>query len=604
MRLNRFLPWALIATFAVLLLLFGVGTATYRQRAEAEGWRAHTYLLLLETSALRGDLAESQTNLRGFLLSGDERFAVAFEGYNGKFKRSVQTALQLVSDNREQGARIRRIKSLYAIWETVARRQMALHRTGSTPGSAKAERWRWFAQGRAAADDLRALLDRVDAHERALLQERIASATKLRARTEKIVFGGSVFAFLTLGVLAVLLLANARELSQTGRQLENENAQRRRAEAEIRAANNSLAAQLARLEQRNREIEMLSECGQMLQACQTTGEACAVINRMLPQLFPSACGAVYLFDAAGDFLERTVSWSGVESQRDSADAACRVPRLPEHLQLDECWALQSGKKHRFERGAAGVACTHLSKPLPAISLCVPLLAQDNLLGLLRLYDERDASLDLLDSPLVLACTEQIGLAISNLQLRETLRHQSIRDPLTNLYNRHYLEESLEQELLRAKRAHQSVGIIMMDIDFFKRFNDSHGHSAGDALLQSVANCLQAGTRGGDFVCRYGGEELILVLPGATHAQTVARAEELRRAVARTQVRYQEQLLGPVTVSAGVACFPEDARTADDLFKVADAALYEAKASGRNRVVSHGSRRDGSTPAGASHAVEH
>jgi diguanylate cyclase (GGDEF)-like protein len=561
--------------------------------------------VLLETSILRSDLAESQTNLRGFLLNGDEKFAFAFDGYSGKFKRSLQTALRLVEHNHEQRIRIERVQSQYVIWEGVARRQMALRRrTGSTPGIANVNLRRWFAQGRAAADKLRVLLDRVDGHERALLQERIASATKLRARTEKIFFGGSVFGFLTLGVLAVLLLANARELSQTGRQLEAENAQRRCAEAEIRAANDSLAAQLARLEQHNHEIETLSDCGQMLQACQTTDDACAIIARMMPRLFPSACGAIYLFNASGNFLERTIFWPGAESQSDPANAACDVSRLPEHLQPDDCWALRSGQKHRFERGAASVACAHLiSESLPAVSLCVPLLAQDNLLGLLHLYDEQNVSLDQLDRALVLACAEQIGLAISNLQLRETLRHQSIRDPLTNLYNRRYLEETLEHELQRAKRTYQSVGVIMMDIDFFKRFNDSHGHGAGDALLQAVANCLQAGTRGGDFACRYGGEELTLILPEATHAQVVARAEELRRAVERTQVRYQGQLLGPVTLSAGVACFPEDARTANDLLEIADAALYEAKTAGRNRVVLHDAPQAGSTPDRAARAGE-
>jgi diguanylate cyclase (GGDEF)-like protein len=328
---------------------------------------------------------------------------------------------------------------------------------------------------------------------------------------------------------------------------------------------------------------------------------------MLPRLFPTAGGAIYLLNSSGNFLERIIFWMPTSAEcdssaRDSKEEADAVSIFPEHLQPDECWALRCGQKHRFERDAANVACPHLREPLPAVSLCIPLLAQGNVLGLLNLHDSENVSLGEDDRPLVLACAEQIGLAISNLQLRETLRHQSIRDPLTNLYNRRYLEESLEHELQRATRSRQSVGVIMMDIDFFKRFNDAHGHGAGDALLQAVAKCLQTGTRGSDIACRYGGEELTLILPEATCAQTVARAEKLRRDVERTRIHYLGKLLGPVTISAGVACFPEDASDANELLKAADAMLYKAKAAGRNRVVQH-TPPVGSTPASMAHASQ-
>jgi diguanylate cyclase (GGDEF)-like protein len=603
MRLNRFLPWALITTFVILLLFFGAGVTAYSERSSAEVWKAHTYRVLLETGATRVALAEAQTNLRGFLLTRDKKFSTRFEQYNGELKRSLEATLHLVDSNREQARRIARIQSLHVTWESAARRRIAqLQRSaGSTPGLSDVQRRQEFARGAAIADQIRALLDSIDRQERLILEQRIASATRLQSRTEKIVFGGSVFGLLAMGVLAVLLLINARELAQTGRRLENENAQRRRAESEIRAVNESLAAQLTHTEQRNREIELLSECGQILQACQRLDEVCTVITQMLPRIFPATGGVVYLLNASENFLDRIISWTptGAEDngiERDSTGEADAAPAFPEHLQPDECWALRCGQKHRFERDVPSVACPHLQQPLPAVSLCIPLLAQGNVLGLLNLYDRKNVSLDESDRPLVLACAEQIGLAISNLQLRETLRYQSIRDPLTNLYNRRYLEESLEHELLRAKRSRQSVGVIMMDIDFFKRFNDAHGHGAGDALLQAVAKCLQTGTRGSDIACRYGGEELTLILPEATYAQTVARAEKLRQAVERTQIHYHGSLLGPVTLSAGVACFPEDAGTVEELLRAADAALYQAKAAGRNRVVAS-TPQHGSTPVG-------
>lgn len=597
MRLNRFLPWALMATFATLLLFFGMGVTTYQQRSSAEGWRARTYLVLLETGALRGCLAEAQTNLRGFLLTRDEKFVSRFEQYDDNFKSSLQLTQQLVDDNREQGIRTDRVQDLYRKWAGSARIQIAMRRrVGSTPDAGKraiidAQRQLQFQHGGALADRARALLHRIDEHERALLEERITAAAQLQARTEKIVFGGSVLGLGAMGVLAAMLLTNARELARAGQQLEAENTGRRRIENEIRIANESLSTQLARMEKRNHEIELLSECGQLLQACQTMDEAHNVITQMMPQLFPCASGMIYVFNASGNFLECAMSWQNLNDANainanainPNANAANGIA-APEQLQPDDCWALRCGQKHRYERGEASVACEHLSEPLPAVALCVPLLAQGSVLGLLHLRDQNQVSLDHSDRLLVLACAEQIGLAISNLQLRETLRQQSIRDPLTNLYNRRYLEESLNHELLRAARSRQSVGVIMMDIDFFKRFNDTHGHGAGDVLLQAVAQCLQSGTRGGDIACRYGGEELTVIMPDATHAQTAARAEELRCAIGRTRIEYHGQMLGPVTISAGVACFPEDAREADDLLKIADAALYSAKTSGRNRVV--------------------
>lgn len=140
MRLNRFLPWALSATFVVLLFLFGVGVVTYQKRSSAESWQAHTYLLLIETKSLRSDLAESQTNLRGFLLNGDEKFVADYESYNAKFKRSLERTFDLVDDNREQGIHVERVQALFEEWKSVAQRQIELRRRfGSTPEAIKVE---------------------------------------------------------------------------------------------------------------------------------------------------------------------------------------------------------------------------------------------------------------------------------------------------------------------------------------------------------------------------------------------------------------------------------------------------------------------------------
>ena len=179
--------------------------------------------------------------------------------------------------------------------------------------------------------------------------------------------------------------------------------------------------------------------------------------------------------------------------------------------------------------------------------------------------------------------EHIALALANLKLRETLRSQSIRDPLTGLFNRRYMEESLEREMRRASRGRHPVGIIMLDLDHFKKFNDSYGHDAGDALLRIVGNTLQRSIRAEDIACRYGGEEFTLILPEASLIDAAQRAESIRESIRNLNIQHRRQQLGGVTVSAGVAIFPDHGPTGDAVLRAADAALYQAKARGRDRV---------------------
>ncbi len=172
------------------------------------------------------------------------------------------------------------------------------------------------------------------------------------------------------------------------------------------------------------------------------------------------------------------------------------------------------------------------------------------------------------------------------EMEKVLKEQVIRDPLTGLYNRRYLDETLPRELTRADRHNQTVGVIMLDLDHFKHFNDTYGHDAGDKLLRSVGQFLQKNTRGDDVACRYGGEEFILVLPGATLEATWQRAEEIRAGIQELVVRIQDCPVEPITASLGVAIFPDHHNTADGIINAADQALYNVKRNGRNRVIGY------------------
>jgi diguanylate cyclase (GGDEF)-like protein len=218
------------------------------------------------------------------------------------------------------------------------------------------------------------------------------------------------------------------------------------------------------------------------------------------------------------------------------------------------------------------------------------MAQGTALGLLHLVESRAGSGEvaphhaLAHRQLAFTVADRIELSVSNLRLQAKLRDQAIRDGLTGLFNRRYMQESLERELRRAQRRKMPLGVIMLDIDHFKRFNDTFGHAAGDTLLRALGSLLQQHTRGEDIACRYGGEEFTLILLEASPEDTGQRAERLREEASRLSIEHGRQHLGDVTISLGVAIFPEHAADSEGLLKAADAALYRAKEGGRNRVM--------------------
>jgi diguanylate cyclase (GGDEF)-like protein len=180
--------------------------------------------------------------------------------------------------------------------------------------------------------------------------------------------------------------------------------------------------------------------------------------------------------------------------------------------------------------------------------------------------------------------EQLAMAMANLQLREQLRQQSIRDPLTGLFNRRYLEETMERELARSIRNGQPLAVVAIDVDHFKRFNDTHGHEAGDQVLVELARLLRESVRNTDIACRYGGEEFVLLMPDSPPAIAIERVETLRAQVSALRLQFGAGRNEPLTISIGLATAPQDGHRADVLLRNADTALYAAKAGGRNRLV--------------------
>ncbi len=342
----------------------------------------------------------------------------------------------------------------------------------------------------------------------------------------------------------------------------------------------SLDGLVKELELRTKQMTSLNEMGSLLACSGTVKEACAVIADSMQSLFPGApSGALYLFRSSRDLIEAAVRWG----KRDVL-----APTFPP----DACWSLRRGQPHWSGRTGSGSACQHLSKSPTSDFLCVPMVAQGNTIGILHLEFESPAeprddsgTESVRDSHqrLAVSAASQVALSLASLQLRETLREQSIRDPLTRLFNRRFLEESLERELQLAGRKKQALAVLFLDLDHFKRFNDTFGHDAGDMVLQSLADLFRTFFRATDICCRYGGEEFAIILPESSSCDAVIRADALRSEVKSLRLHYKKQTVGQLTVSVGVAAFPEHGSTSTELLKIADQCLYESKASGRDVV---------------------
>jgi diguanylate cyclase (GGDEF)-like protein len=342
-------------------------------------------------------------------------------------------------------------------------------------------------------------------------------------------------------------------------------------ESTLLETNEQMRQFLNELQHRNREIALLNEMSRLLQACRTPDEAYSIIADLSKQLFPGTAGALYQFNTSCTLVSAVASWG-------------EVPDSDRMFASEDCVALDRSLIHPLSEHQDWSRCTHLSEPLPSVTLCLPMQAQSQILGVLRLQSQNEADLDEAKRQLAHTVVEQITMALSNLKLREALREESIHDPLTGLYNRRYMEEALKQQVSRVTRRNHFLGIIMMDIDHFKRFNDTYGHSAGDALLCELGKFLQGNIRGEDVACRYGGEEFLLIMPDISLDVIQKRAEYIRQEVKQLKVNEMGQSSPPITLSLGIAIYPPHGHTIEVVLRAADQALYCAKHKGRDRVV--------------------
>lgn len=518
----------------------------------------HTYSVIRHIDAVETALHAAEAGARGYRLASHSAMRDEYATSAPAARRLLSELVEITTDNASQHRRALRLRALAGERLDDLQRLIEVQEARGPAAAIAAMRVEYSVR---LMQSFNLLSSEMREEEHRLLAQRQASS----AFGTRLLLGFVLLCIvLSLAMLWALLASLTRENDRT-RQLERE-----AREAVVR-----LERAQALSERLSGQRHALSVYAGMLQSCQNLDEAMEATANVLQKLMPHVGGRCYVGRPSRDFFE-TAAHFGHEAVA-SSDLVAPA----------ECWGLRRGQPHHLDGRGGGMRCAHLAADasLSGIStLCVPLVAQGDTLGLLHASAPSDGGEDDNDAALIESVAEQLAMAMANLRLRETLRVQSLRDPLTGLFNRRYLEENLARELQRCERRGLPLSLLMIDVDHFKRFNDQHGHAAGDAVLAHVGRTLQSLVRGEDLACRYGGEEFTIVMPEADAEVALERAELIRRAVSSTTILHLHKTLGPVTISAGIATFPADGATPEVLFEIADASLYRAKAEGRNRVL--------------------
>lgn len=540
---------------ALIFVAIGAGVFYGAQRFISDANRVtHTNEVIALIGDIESAVHDSESAQRGYLLTGNVSYLADYGRSRDQLPDAITRLQNLVDDNPEQGRRVNawRIEILRRLSQMEA--TLGNYRLGGLDAARRSI----SHEVRQASVNIHRQAEELIAAERELLAQRARSSHGSANLLRGLALLGIPLGLAVVGLVYWLLIGEIRR--------------RASAEAASSDARRQLMVTIEKLEEHGADLNELSRYSGMLQSCVRSEEAIRLATQHFSRLLPEVGGTLYRIRASQDYAEEAAHWG-----EHALHSGAMFP-------LEACWALRRGQPHVHRAHAEMLGCTHLVAPAlhaAPTTACIPLIAQGTQLGLLYLSSHDDAFLARQD--LVETAAEQLSMALSNLELQERLRIQSIREPLTGLFNRRYLEESLTRELARCDRRGLPLSVMMMDLDHFKAFNDLHGHVGGDTLLSGFGQLLLRLARAEDIACRYGGEEFTLILP-ETDAETAReRAESIRAAVGAMRIRHMGQELPAVTVSIGVASFPLNGREGESLIRHADEALYRAKRGGRDRV---------------------
>lgn len=320
---------------------------------------------------------------------------------------------------------------------------------------------------------------------------------------------------------------------------------------------------------RTREIEYLQKFTSMLAACHSYEEVQQTAAEVVPKIIGDVPCNISLLNEKNNIFESKLTWGGNWLGK------------PEFVS-DDCWAIRKGRYHLSQETTASLNCNHMDNTTEEGCLCVPLVAQAKTFGVMHIMielDEYDTKLDI-----IFTLAENFSLALANIDLKLKLKKQAILDPLTKLFNRRQFDQLFEMEINRCLRHKMAISILLMDIDFFKKLNDTFGHDAGDFVLKKFASTIKQAVRKEDMCFRIGGEEFVVLLPNIELSDAEIVANKLIEIVNEEKFFFNGYDLGEIGVSIGIANYSEHASSPKELLKCADLALYEAKETGRNKAI--------------------
>ena len=538
---------ALIVIAAAGSALFTAAASTFvyqntKNLITAEGSVEHSQEVLngLQSASQRLDRIESRTEL--YLATRNEDHLTAARSNAIALGTASTHIRSLVFDNPQA---IAEVGALGSCATSLARDLERVPDTGKPPQTELLS--------------CRQILSRMSEQERQLLKGRTEASRRNSQRSVLAEVGVGGFSLAVLVVLFIFLLKDA--------------VSRKRLSIKTNRINVELADTIRKLENRAEESRLLIGARDELQLCTGLDQVYRAAVSSFERFAPASSGTICVINNSRQMAEAVARWGP-----DSSMSDIFVPQA--------CCSLRAGRLRWREQGASELHCTHFSGEAPDAYFCLPLVGQGETLGMLFLTPASRTDIEAVRSreESIRQLAELTAMTIAGLQLRNKLENQSVRDALTGLFNRHFMQIALDRELARATRSRSSVAMLMLDVDKFKTFNDQFGHATGDVVLREVAQVFEAKVRSGDMVCRYGGEEFAIILPDITVDAAYQTAERIRAAVASLRITSGPAVNSELSISVGVALFPQDAEASDELLRKADAALYRAKHEGRNQVV--------------------
>ncbi|NEZ03280.1 diguanylate cyclase [Wenzhouxiangella sp. XN201] len=581
---------ALLAAMVPLIVALVIALAVYqlmRDHAELSRQIERTSTGLTLSQEMLVNVLDAQTGVRGFIITGDEAFLAPYREALDAQAETTAEARQAWSPGSRERELFDRFAAQFAVYRReLAEPMIALERQ-VLAGGRDSQRVRedlevLVASGRdkAQVDDMKRIARDLIELIRARVDAHIAQAGAHQRNAQIVSIAGAplavVLGMFLVGALVRRIRGGLNVLSEAAERVAQGDFSHRveledsREFAQLANGFNQMAA---RLEERKRHSDLLDRLTRSLQDCQTSDESFAVAEGYVSKLLSGTAGALSLYRASRDQLAAAFAWPPETAAKPH----------DQMFEPGECRSLRTGYKYHFRSADGDPPCRHFPVSSAPEGLCIPMMDRGEVIGVLSLTPLDGPGLDQETRHIAAVLAETLALNVGNLRLRDSLRDQSIRDPLTGLYNRRFLDENLGREISRSRRTGNPLSVIVLDVDHFKQFNDSLGHDAGDAVLIDLARLLAEQARDMDLPCRLGGEEFLIVLPRASVEQAMLAAERLRKAVSDMDVEYRGQPLHGVTVSLGVASYPDHGDEAESLIKAADQALYRAKRAGRDRV---------------------